>query len=174
MHSITNKLRPKDGFYITLNERTYLKKYVKQYPRVAMFDGVPHRKFYNHTGNSFIKIYRAPIHLRTEELFCIHNSVWSGHKGVSHTIAEFRKRFNFPNFTETLNDYIRKCLSCLQTKFSPIAAWRPPLQPMSSLQKFPADVLLIDVVRKSTPQPTLTYYREQTSSRNIYSQCLWW
>ena len=130
-----------------------LKNYLKQYPRLAMFDGVLHRKFYNPTGNSFIKQYCVPIHLQKEVLFRIHNSVWSGHKGVSRTIAEFRKRFNFPNFTETLTDYIRNCVTCLQTKPSPTAALRPPLQPMSSLQNFPADVLLIDLVGKMHPSP---------------------
>ena len=130
-----------------------LKKYLKQYPRLAMFDGVLHRKFYSHTGNSFIKQYCVPIHLQKEVLFRIHNSVWSGHKGVSRTIAEFRKRFYFPNITETLTDYIRNCVTCLQTKPSPTAALRPPLQPMSSLQNFPADVLLIDLLGKMHPSP---------------------
>ena len=96
---------PTTGQYLSLD----LKKYLKQYPRLAMFDGVLHRKFYNHTGNSFIKQYCVPIQLRKEVHFRIHNSVWSGHKGVSRTIAEFRKRFYFPNFTETLTDYIRNC-----------------------------------------------------------------
>ena len=116
-----------------------------------MFDGVLHRKFYNHTGNSFIKPYCVPIHLRKEVLFRIHNSAWSGHKEVSRTIAEFRNRFYFPNFTETLTDYIRNSVTCLQTKPSPTAALRPPLQPMSSLQNFPADVFLIDLVGKRHP-----------------------
>ena len=31
--------------------------------------------------------------------FSASTSVWSGHKGVSRTIAEVRKRFYFPNFT---------------------------------------------------------------------------
>ena len=71
------------------NISTDLKKYVNQYPRVAMFNGVLHRMFYNHTSNSFIKKLRVPIHLPKEVLFRIHNSVWSGHR-VSRTILGFQ------------------------------------------------------------------------------------
>ena len=58
---------PTTGQYLS----TDLKKYLKQYPRLAMFDGVLHRTFYNHTGNSFIKQYCVPIHMRKEVFFRI-------------------------------------------------------------------------------------------------------
>ena len=130
-----------------------LKKYLKQFPRLSITEGVLHRKFYNHTGNQFIKQYCVPLHLQKEILYRIHNSVWSGHKGVSLTIAEFRKRFYFPNFTERLTEYIRNCITCLQTKPAPTSALKPPLQPLSSLQNFPADLLLIDLAGKMHSSP---------------------
>ena len=133
--------------------KQYLKRYLKQYPTLAMFDRVLQRNLYNHTGNSFIKQYCVPVQFRKEVLFRIHNSVWSGHKGVLRIIAEFGKRFYFPNFTGTLTGYIRNSVTCLQTKFNPTSALRPLLKPMPFLQNFRADVLLIDFVEKLHPSP---------------------
>ena len=57
-----------------------LKKYLKLFPRLAITEGVLLQKFYNHTGNQFIKQYCVPLHLQKEVLYRIHNSVSSGHK----------------------------------------------------------------------------------------------
>ena len=155
---------PTTGQYLSSD----LKKYLKQFPRLSVTEGVFHRKFYNHTGNQFIKQYCVPSHLQKEVLYRIHNSVWSGHKGVSLTIAEIRKRFYFPNFTERLTEYIRNCLTCLQTKPAPTSALKPPLQPLSSLQNFPADLLLIDLVGKMHPSP----YTYILSGIDVFSKYL--
>ena len=140
---------PTTGQYLTSD----LKKYLKQFARLAITEGVLHRKFYNHTGNNFMKQYCVPSHFLKEVLYLIHNSVWSGHKGVSLTIAEFRKRFYFPIFTERLTEYIRNCFTCLQTKPAPTSALKPPLQQFSPQQNFLADLLLIDLVGKMHPSP---------------------
>ena len=46
-----------------------LKKYLKQFPKLSITEGVLHRKFYNHIGNQFIKQYCVPLHLQKEVLF---------------------------------------------------------------------------------------------------------
>ena len=51
----------------------------------------------------------VPKQLQQEVLYRIYNSPWGGHKGI---IFEFRKRFYFPNFTETLTECIQNCLTC--------------------------------------------------------------
>ena len=155
---------PSTGQYLS----TDLKKYLKQYPRLAIIDGVLRRKFFNQTGKEFIPQYCVPQHLQKEILYRIHNSVWGGHRGVSRTIIEFRKRFYFPNFTEVLTEYINNCLTCVQSKPTPTASLKPPLQPMSSLYNFPTDVLLIDLVGKMHPTP----YTFILSAIDVFSKYL--
>ena len=155
---------PTTGQYLSSD----LKKYLKQLARLSITEGVLHLKFYNHTGYQFIKQYCVLSHLQKEVLYRIHNSVWSGHKGVSLAIAEFRKRFYFPNFYERLTEYIRICLTCLQTKSAPTSALKPPLQSLSFLQNFQADLLLIDLVGKMHLSP----YTYILSGIDVFSKYL--
>ena len=62
---------PTTGQYLSSD----LKKYLKQFPRLSITESVLHRKFYNHTGNHFIKQYCVPSHLQKEVLYRIQNSV---------------------------------------------------------------------------------------------------
>ena len=65
---------------------------------------------------------------------------------MTRKIEEFRKRFNFPGFTEFLVNTIKNCLTCLQLKNASNKHQTPPLQPLSSLQSFPGDMMQIDIV----------------------------
>ena len=66
--------------------------------------------------------------------------------GIVKTIEEFRKRFYFPNFTDFLVSTVRNCLQSLQLKRAPTKQIKTPLQPVSSLQSYPGDMLQIDLV----------------------------
>ena len=128
-------------------------KYFKQLPRLTLNNGILYRKFFDQTGKVSHEQFCVPAHLQKELLYRIHNSRWRGHLGISRTIAEFRKRFYFPNFTEILTDYIRNCLTCLQTKAAKQISLKPPLQPVASERNFPADTLQIDLVGKLQASP---------------------
>ena len=128
-------------------------KYFKQLPRLMLKDGVLYRKFFDQTGKVSHEQFCVPEHLQKELLYRIHNSRWRGHIGITRTIAEFRKRFYFPNFTEILTDYIRNCLTCLQTKEAKQVSLKPPLQPVASERNFPADTMQIDLVGKLQASP---------------------
>ena len=129
------------------------KKYLKQLPRLHVTNGILYRKFFDQTGKASHDQLCLPLHLQKEVLFRIHNSRWRGHIGINRTIAEFRQRFYFPNFTEVLTDYIRNCLTCLTSKPAKQAVLRPSLQPVVSEQNFPADMMQIDLVGKMKSSP---------------------
>ena len=50
--------------------------YLRQHPRLGMFEGVLYKKFFDHTGSTFTKQYCLPKQLRKEVLYRIHNSPW--------------------------------------------------------------------------------------------------
>ena len=88
----------------------------------------------------------VPKHLRKEVIYRTHNSSTGGHLGIVRTAKEFRKRFYFPEFSEYLTDYIKNCLSCSTLKTVTKKQLNPPLQPISSEQLFPRDMMQIDLV----------------------------
>ena len=123
-----------------------LRKYRKQFPRLIVWNQLLYRKFFDDTRK--ISVYQVCVskHLRKEILYRLHNSKLSGQIGITRTVAEFRNRFYFPGFTEYLIDYIRNCLTCWQLKTAKNVTLRPPLQPVSSEQHYPGDVMQIDII----------------------------
>ena len=93
-----------------------LRKYRKQFNRLIVEDDILYRLFYDDCGNIQYRQFCVPKHLWREVVFRLHNSKTAGHFGIAKTIAEFRKRFYFPNFTEFLLSTVKNCLSCLQLK----------------------------------------------------------
>ena len=87
-----------------------------------------------------------------ETIYRLHISQTAGHLGIKATIQEFRKRFYYPGFTEHFISFIKNCLTCLQLSRVPKSHITPKLQPVSSLQSYPGDMLQIDLVgpRKSS------------------------
>ena len=81
-----------------------------------------------------------------ETIYRLHNSQTAGHLGIKATIQEFRKRFYYPGFTEHFISFIKNCLTCLQLNRVPKSHITPKLQPVSSLQSYPGDMLQIDLV----------------------------
>ena len=86
------------------------------------------------------------------EKYFINNSVYlsicgkrKGHLGSKATIQEFRKRFYYPGFTEHFISFIKNCLTCLQLNRVPKSHITSKLQPVSSLQSYPGDMLQIDL-----------------------------
>ena len=123
-----------------------LKKYRKQFRRLVLRDSILYRQFFDHTGRVQYHQYCLPKHLWKEVVYRLHNSRLAGHLGIVKTVEEFRKRFYFPNFTEYLISVIKNCLTCLQTKLISNNSLKTLLQPISSLQSFPGDMLQIDLV----------------------------
>ena len=79
-------------------------------------------------------------------MYRLHNSRRAGNVGILKTIREFRQRFFFPGFSEYLIGFIRNCLTNLQLNPVNERQLKPPLQPGSSFQSFPGDMLQIDLV----------------------------
>ena len=123
-------------------------KYLKQLPRLVIREGILERAFYNNAGE--ISHYQTviPKHLRKELIYRMHNSKLQGHVGVGTTIAEFRKRYYFPGFSEFLRDYIVNCQTCQQVKPIRQAQLTPPLQQVMSEVELPGDMMQIDLVGK--------------------------
>ena len=123
-----------------------LRKYRKQFDRLVVEDNVLYRLFFEDCGKIKHKQYCVPKSLWREVVYRLHHSRTAGHLGIVKTIEEFRKRFYFPNFTEFLVSTVRNCLQCLQLKRAPTKQIKTPLQPVSSLQSYPGDMLQIDLV----------------------------
>jgi hypothetical protein len=134
-----------------------LQKYKKQFPRLTVQDGTMYRKFFDDTGRNYHLQLVVPKHLREELLYRLHNSKLMGHQGVTKTVQEFRKHYYFPSFTEHLIDYIKNCSSCLQVKPPSKSSLRAPLQPISSLQDKPGDLMQIDLVGRLNPSNGFTH-----------------
>ena len=130
---------------------TRLKKYAKQFDRLKLENNVLYRLFYDDTGKILHQQICLPKHLWKEVIYRLHNSPTAGHLGILRTIQEFRKRFYYPGFTEHFIDFIKNCMTCLQLKRYPNKQLRPPLQPVSSLQSYPGEMMQIDLVQQNGP-----------------------
>ena len=122
------------------------KKYAKQFNRLIIDDEVLYLNFYDDTGQVKHKQNCLPKHLWNEVVYRLHNSRTGGHLEMTRTTEEFRKRFYLPGFAEFLTNTIKNCLTCLQLKRAAAKYQIPPLQPISSLQCFPGDMMQIDIV----------------------------
>ena len=123
-----------------------LRKYYKHLTRLQMQKGILVRHFLDDVGN--ISRYQICVskRLRKEVVYRIHISPTGGHLGFVRTAKQFRQRFYFIGFTEFLTDYIENCLSCSTLKRVSKRQLSPPLQPISSEQLFPDDMMQIDLV----------------------------
>ena len=125
-----------------------LRKYLKQFNRSEIHQGVLYRKFSDDTGKVVNRQYVVPAHLRAEILYRIYNSKTAGHLGITKTAHIFRQKFYFPNFVEFLTNFIKNCSSCLQVKPVKHATLKPPYLSLAVDQHFPGDLLQIDIVGK--------------------------
>ena len=123
-----------------------LKKYAKQFNRLVIEDEVLLRNFYDDTGKIKHKQYCVPKHMWNETLYRVHNSMTGGHIGMTRTTEEFRRRFYFPGFSEFLVNTVKNCITCPQLKNASSKHQTPPLQPLSSLQSYPGDMMQLDIV----------------------------
>ena len=116
---------------------SHLKKYHRQLPRLVIRDSLIKRKYYDDTGRVSHYQLCLPGHLVNELLLRLHNDKLQAHRGVRQSIIECRKLYYFPNYQEIIEDYVRNCSSCLQTKRIPESQIRPPLQAVTSETNFP-------------------------------------
>ena len=144
------------------------KKYAKHLERLVVEDGILYRNFYEHTGKVSNKQYCVPEQLKKEVVYRLHNSRTAGHLGIVRTAHEFRQRFYFPGFTEFLVDYVKNCITCAQSKRVNQQYLKTPLQPLSSLQSFPGELLQIDLVGPFPAAP----YKYVLSGIDVFSKYL--
>ena len=137
--------------------------------RLELYNNVLYRKFFDNNGQNFLRQFVPPEHLRHEILFRIHNSKFMGHIGIVKTANQFRQRFHFPEFTETLLDYVSNCSSCLQVKSVQQKRLKTPILPITSEQCFPGDLMEVDVVGKLNPCGGYTHI---ISAMDIFSRFL--
>ena len=123
-----------------------LRKYYKHLTRLQKQKGIFVRRFFDDVRKISHYQICVPKHLRKEVVYRIHNSPTGGHLGIVRTAKEFRQRFYFPGFTEFLTDYIKNCLSCSTLKRVSKRQLNPLLDPLSSEQLFPCDMMQIDLV----------------------------
>ena len=123
-----------------------LRTYHKHLDRLQLTNGILYRKFFDDVGKiSNLQVW-IPKQLRDEVISRLHNSPTGGHIGIVRTAKEFRKRFYFPGFSEFLIDYVKNCHLCSTQKRVNKKQLHPLLQPISSEQLFPGDMLQIDLV----------------------------
>ena len=123
-----------------------LRKYRKQFNRLVVENDILYRLFCDDCGKLKYKQFCVPKTLWREVVFRLHNSKTAVHFGIAKTVEEFRKTFNFPNFTEFFISSIKNCLTCLQLKHVPSNFLKTPLQPVSSPNSYPGETLQIDLV----------------------------
>ena len=126
------------------------------------------RQFFDDVGKVSHYQICIPKHVRKEVLYRIHNSPTSAHLGIVRTAQEFRRRFSSPGVSEFLTEYIRNCLSCSTLKRVQNRQLHPPLQPISSEQLFPGDMMQIDLVGPFQSP----IYKYALSDINIFSRYL--
>ena len=124
------------------------RKYAKQVPRLVIEKGVLFRKFFNDIGKVIILQFCVPAHLKDELLFRLHNDKQKSHPGIGKMLNDVRLKYYFPSFIESIVNYVRNCLTCLQAKAVKPASLRPLPFPIASQQSFPEDLLEIDLVGK--------------------------
>ena len=104
--------------------------------------------FFNDIGNVTRLQFCVPVQLRDELLFRLHNEQQKSHSGIGKMIHDFRLKYYFPSFSETIVNYVRNCLTRLQAKTVKPASLRPLPFPLASTQNFPEDLFEIDLVGK--------------------------
>ena len=79
---------------------TELRKYLKHFPRLEIYQRVLYRKFFDDTGKNVTRQYVVPAHLRAGVVYRIHNSKLAGHIGITKTAELFRQNFIFQIFDQ--------------------------------------------------------------------------
>ena len=126
----------------------FQRKCAEQLPRLVIDKEVLFWKFFNDIGNVTQLQFCVPVQLRDELLFRLHNEQQKSHSGIGKMIHDFRLKYYFPIFSETIVNYVRNCLTCLQVKTVKPALLRPLTFPTASTQNFPEDLFEIDLVGK--------------------------
>ena len=154
---------------VTTHSNTELQKENKQLIRLELYNNVLYRKFFNNTGQNFIRQSVPPEHFCHKILLRINNSKFMGHFGIVETANQIRHSFYFPEFTETLLDYVSNSSSCLQVKSVQQKSLKTPLLTIAQEQCFPGDLMEVDVVGKLNP---CGGYTNIISAMDIFSRYL--
>ena len=153
---------------VTTYSNTELQKENKQLNRLELYNNVLYRKFFNNTEQNFIRQSVPSEHFCHEILLRIHNSKFMGHLEIVETANQIRPRFYFPEFKETLLDYVSNSSSCLQVKSIQQKSLKTTLLPIASKQGFPGDLMEVDVVGKHNPCGGYTHINSAMDIFNRY------
>ena len=83
----------------------------------AMFEhirGILHRLYTNETGKG-LKQLCVPAKMRGQVLSLAHDSILTGHLGMSETSARILAEFYWPGLTADVANYCRSCEACQRT-----------------------------------------------------------
>ena len=69
-----------------------------------------------------------------------------GHPSASKMLGELRKRYNIPNLTEKVQEFVNNCQDCIKAKPVKPNTVTPPLEPVYDPCNGPEDVLEIELV----------------------------
>ena len=125
---------------------TNLKKYYKHLNRLILQGNVLYPNFFYDTAKVLHKKFCVPKQLWKETIYRLHKSQTAGHLGIKATNQEFGERFYYQVSLSISLVSLKKCLTCLQLDRVPKNHITQELQPVSSLQSYPGDMLQIDLV----------------------------
>lgn len=94
-------------------------------------------------GTELRDLVVVPFSLRDDVLKALHDEPTAGHMGVDRTYLAVRSRFWWPNMVESVEHWVRTCLSC-QAKKTPVRPTQGQLQHVVATR--PWEVVSMDIV----------------------------
>jgi len=102
-------------------------KYKKKSRRYCVIDNVLYYKQWN--KNELIKLIVIPKNLINTILKAYHESIFSGHFGITKTLAKLKLKYHWNNMIKDTTKFINSCVSCQLVK-NPIGKTPGLLQPI--------------------------------------------
>ena len=110
---------------------------------LSMCNGILVRHYTKHDGTGKYVQFVVPRVMRNDVIYHMHNSLMSGHLGVSKTEGKLLQRFYWYQVREDIRLWILNCDECQSNKLS-VKRPRAPLGSM--LTGFPMDRLAVDIL----------------------------
>ena len=114
--------------------------YYKEYDNIEMNNNTIYRKYTDKNGEMINQLV-IPKSMINVILEVIHDSVCSGHLGRDKTWQKVKQRFYWPNSKDSVEKYVKECLSCQQIKIRPhCTAPLKPIRPYAPLELITVDI----------------------------------
>jgi transposase InsO family protein len=95
------------------------KRYLTDWPRLVLKDGVMWRKWFNNAGQETNLQFVTPRIMRREVLTLAHDNRLSGHMGDAKTLERIRPRFYWLGMRDDITHWLRSCEICACRKPKP-------------------------------------------------------